>query len=128
MRKHLTLLSTLHYVYGILTCLGAFAVLSLVGVGFLVNTQSHDANAEVVGSVFQALGWVLFAVILLWGILIMLSGRWIAQRRNRTGSLIIAGLCCLSIPLGLALGIFTFATLLNDEVQQDYAGSTGSTR
>jgi thiosulfate reductase cytochrome b subunit len=125
MKKHLALLSTLHYVYGILTCLGAFAVLGLVGLGFLIGTQADDANAQMVGGVFKAFGWVLFAVILLWGILILLSGRWIAQRRNRTGSLVIGGLCCLSIPLGLALGIFTFVVLMNDEVQAEYAGATG---
>lgn len=122
MSNRLSLLSTLHYVYGLFTCICAFALLALVGVGSIIRSQTNDPNAEVVGNVFQAFGWVLFAAIMLWGIFILLSGRWIAQRRNRTGSLIVGGLCCLSIPFGLALGIFTFVTLLDQEVQREYEG------
>lgn len=120
MTTHLPLVSILHYVYGIITCLCSFIVLAFVGVGWVIGSQGHEPEAQLVGGFFQVFGWVLFALILLWGLLIILSGRWIAQRRNRTASLIIAGFCCLSIPVGLALGIFTFATLLNDEVQREY--------
>lgn len=124
MVRHLSTLSILHYVYGGLTCLAGLGMFALVGMGMFLQSdvvqQSDDPAPEIVGSVFQVLGWVLFAFLEALGILIMLSGRWIGLRRNRTASLILAGFCCLSFPFGTALGIFTFITLLNQEVQQEY--------
>lgn len=130
MTRHLPTLSVLHYVYGILTCVGGIAVLFLVGLGLFLNSdvladQGQEPPPEWLGGIFQGLGWVLFALIEAWGVLVILSGRWIAQRRNRTGSLVIAGLCCLNFPLGMALGIFAFVVLLNDEVQAAYAQARG---
>lgn len=128
MTRHLPTLSVLHYVYGILTCVGGIAVLALVGMGLFLSSdlaagEHNDPAPAIVGGVFQGLGWVLFALIEVWGVLIILSGRWIAQRRNRTGSLVVAGLCCLNFPIGMALGIFTLVVLLNDEVQAHYASA-----
>lgn len=127
MNRHLSTLSVLHYVYGILTCVTGLAMLIFVILGGFLSSdfvaeQSNDPAAGVVGTVFQVLGWAAFALIEAWGVLIILSGRWIDQRRNRMGSLIVAALCCLSIPFGLALGIFTFVTLLNQDVEQEYNG------
>jgi len=127
MNRNLSTLSILHYVYGGLTCFTGLAMLVFVGMGTFLQSdfvaeRSNDPEAGVVGGVFQALGWGLFALMEVWGVLILLSGRWIAQRRNRTGSLVIAGFCCLSFPLGTALGIFTFVTLLDKSVQPEYEG------
>lgn len=126
MTRHLSTLSVLHYVYGILTCLSGIAVLLIVGLGLFLSSDALAQEGQQpppawVGGLVQGLGWGLFALIELWGVLIILSGRWIAQRRKRTGSLIIAGLCCLSFPFGLALGIFAFVVLLDAEVQAAYA-------
>lgn len=128
MNRHLPTLSVLHYVYGILTCVTGLAMLVFVILGGFLSSdfvaeQSNDPAAGVVGTVFQVLGWVAFALIEVWGVLIILSGRWIGQRRNRMGTLIIAALCCLSIPFGLALGIFTFVTLLNPDAEREYNGA-----
>lgn len=128
MNRHLPTLSVLHYVYGIFTCVTGLAMLMIVLLGGFLSSdfiaeQSNDPAAGVVGTVFQVLGWVAFALIEAWGVLIILSGRWIDQRRNRMGTLIVAALCCLSIPFGLALGIFTFVTLLNQDVEREYNGT-----
>lgn len=130
MTRHLPTLSVLHYVYGVLTCVGGIAVLFFVGLGLFLSSdalaqEGQEPPPEWLGGIFQGLGWVLFALIEAWGVLVILSGRWIAQRRNRTGSLVIAGLCCLNFPLGMALGIFAFIVLLNDEVQAAYAQARG---
>jgi hypothetical protein len=127
MNRNLSTLSTLHYVYGGLVCFAGLVMLVLVGMGAFLQSdfiaeKSHDPEADLVGGVFQALGWGLFAFLEVWGALIILSGRWIAQRRNRTGSLVIAGFCCLSFPLGTALGIFTFIALLDKSAQAEYEG------
>ena len=125
MKQNLQTLSTLHYVYGGLTCFGGLAVLALVFFGAFLNSDflaehGDEAPPAALGVFFQALGWVLFAFIEVWGILTILSGRWIAERRNRTGSLVMAGFNCLNFPLGMALGIFTFVTLLHDDVEREY--------
>lgn len=130
MTRNLSTLSVLHYVFGILVCLGGAAMLVFIFVGMLLQSdlvqQEQDAPPEFLGTLFQGLGWFLFALVEVFGALVILSGRWIAKRRNRTASMIIAGFCCLSFPLGTALGIFTFVTLLNDEVQREYE-TPGST-
>ena len=127
MVRNLSTLSILHYVFGIFVCLAGAVMLVFIFVGMLMQSdmvqQEHDAPPMFVGNIMQGLGWFLFALMELLGILILLSGRWIAKRRNRNASLILAGFCCLNFPLGTALGIYTFVVLLNDEVQREYQGA-----
>ena len=65
------------------------------------------------GSGFMLLGWAM-------GILTLISGRAIAQRRWRIFSLVMAGVNCASIPLGTLLGVFTFIVLLRPSVRSLY--------
>lgn len=119
--RNLRTLSILHYVYGGLVCLIGFLCLGLLGglVGFILD-HSHEPEAMEAKGIVNIIAWVVFAILELKGVLVILSGRWISRRTNRIGSMVIAGFCCLNIPLGLALGIFTFVTLSNDEVKQAY--------
>lgn len=125
MVNNLKVLSILHYVYGALVCVMGMAMLSLVGLGAFLASDVVAQNAEEpppewLGAFLGAFGMALFIIILLWGLFIVLSGRWIARRRNRTASIVVAALCLLSFPFGTALGIFTLVVLLNDEVRQAY--------
>jgi hypothetical protein len=126
MNRHLSTLSVLYYIYGVLVCLGGAAILVVVAMGMFMFMQSdlvangQDAPPAWVGGFMQVLGWVLFAFIELLGILYISSGRWISQRRRRTGSMVMAALACLSFPFGTALGIFTFVVLLDKDVQAEY--------
>jgi hypothetical protein len=125
MKHNLPTLSILHYVYGALVCLGGFAALLFMGIGtFLSSDLVMEGPGEVppdwLGSFFKAFGAGLFVVLEVWGILILLSGYWISQRRNRTASIVIAALCLLSFPIGTALGIFTLVVLANEDVRQEY--------
>ena len=67
----------------------------------------------VLGSAAVLVGWTL-------GGLTIYSGRCINRRRHHTFSLIMAGINCLSIPLGTALGVFTFIVLLRPTVKAQY--------
>jgi len=49
-----------------------------------------------------------------------LSGLFLRRRQNRLFSMIVAGLNCLHVPLGTALGVFTFIVLSRDSVQRLY--------
>jgi hypothetical protein len=50
----------------------------------------------------------------------ILSGVFLRQRKYRMFSLVVAGLNCLQVPFGTALGVFTFIVLLRDSVRQSY--------
>src|SRR5262249_46148629 len=130
-REHLRLLSIFHFVFG------GFA---LVGVAFLC---AHYAMMHAVFSnpamfkperdnmppkaFLDAFIWFyLFmgALFLLGLIPNVLSGIFLWQRKNRLFSLIIAGIDCLQIPLGTALGVCTILVLSRESVRSLYSGHT----
>lgn len=49
------------------------------------------------------------------------SGRGLARHTGRTFSMVTTGLCCLQIPLGTILGVFTVVALPRPSVQALYA-------
>lgn len=128
MKRHLSTLSILHYVYGAFVCLMGFVALIFIFLGtflssdFIAENSQGEAPPEWLGGLFQVFGWVLFVFIEMWGILTLLSGSWINKRKNRTGSQVVAAFNCLNIPFGIALGIFTFVVLNDEEVRNEYNG------
>jgi hypothetical protein len=72
---------------------------------------------------FAVFKWVYFffgAWFAASGILNVFSGLFIHARKNRTFSLITAGVNCLHVPLGTVLGVFTIMILARDSVEQLY--------
>jgi hypothetical protein len=134
MQRHLSTLSILHYVYGAFVCLSGLAALAIILVGgFLSSDLLNEAtNGEripaFVGALVQSLGWVILVMAEVWGVLNILSGSWIANRRNRTGIQVVAAFNCLNVPFGLALGIFTFMTLGDDAVKQEFQSDSPAYR
>ena len=49
-----------------------------------------------------------------------MSARRISRRKGRVFSMVVAGLNCLSLPLGTALGIFTLVVLTRPSVAKSY--------
>jgi hypothetical protein len=136
--EHLKLLKVFHYVYGGLVLAGAslFIGYIVLGVVMLRNPKfmqfpapSNPAGTTMpsvqpaatgfawmmiaIGVTFVTAGWTI-------GILSILSGRAMAKRRRRTFSLVIAGINCLVMPLGTALGVFTFIVLLRESIAELY--------
>lgn len=125
MKRHLSTLSILHYVYGAIICLVGLSMLGLVFVGLWLNSpwmqeQMVDGPQPFVGTILSGLGLVLLVVVETLGILNLVSARMIDRRKSRTFSQVVAALNCLSIPFGLALGIFTFVALADPEVSREY--------
>jgi len=58
---------------------------------------------------------VLFATVLNF-----LSARYLAKRRKKTFSIVVAALNCLSLPLGTILGVFTIVVLSRPSVEAIY--------
>jgi hypothetical protein len=63
---------------------------------------------------------VLFLFTQTWGLLNLVSGYLISMRKGRTLSFVTAALNCLNVPFGIALGIYTFITLSDAQVRQEY--------
>ncbi|MCB0791829.1 MAG: hypothetical protein H6595_12200 [Flavobacteriales bacterium] len=123
--RRLRLLSILHHVYGVFICLMGTALLALVFMGVLLGSDMIAAEADNVlpqwlGSGMQVIGWVLFLLIEVVGLLNIISGSGLARRRGRTFSIAVAILDCFNVPLGLLLGAFTLLTLLDRRTEAAY--------
>lgn len=127
MQRHLSTVSVLHYVYGAVVCLGGLGLLTLVMLGhflqsdWIAEQSQGDGPPAWVGGLLGALGWTLFIVVELKGLLNLVSAILIGQRRGRVFSMVVAALDCLAVPFGTALGIYTLIVLENDGVREQYA-------
>jgi hypothetical protein len=125
---HLRMLAIFHYVWGGLVALGfsVFLIHVVLGIVMIVSPASMTSRGEPPPA---AMGWLFVgigsaAVLVGWALggLSIYSGRCISRRRHHTFSLVMAGINCLSIPLGTALGVFTFIVLLRPTVKAQYDG------
>lgn len=133
-RGHLKALAICHYVAGGLEILfSSFFILHIVIGLFFLNEPGAFAPPPGSPAAAQAqpppeaFGWLFIGmgtclVLLGWtaGILTIVSGRGIARRRWRMFSLVMAGVNCLWVPFGTALGVFTFIVLLRASVTALY--------
>jgi hypothetical protein len=125
MSKNLRAIEVFHYVYGALTCFCGLFVLLVVALGGLLSSDWMMENASEapppwLGSLLSGIGMGVFLFVEAVGVLNIYSGRCIARRKHRTLSMVVAAFDCLSIPLGLILGIFTLVALSDDEVRREY--------
>jgi chromate transport protein ChrA len=122
--QHLKLLSVFHYVLaGITALMGCLPVFHLaIGLAMLSGhidaNPNNPAEAAFMGWMFTGIAGV--AIAMTWSIAIMMfcAGRSLQQRRRHTFCLVIAGLECLMMPFGTALGVFTIIVLLRPSVRQ----------
>ena len=127
--EHLRLLGVFNYVFAGLSALTVLhGVLNLV---VLRSIASHAAEiqggAEVpegTGTSWQVAIVVVVVVVtvlaLILAVLSYLNARRIRARRDPRSSRIVAGLQCLAVPLGTALGVFTFVVLGRPSVTRLY--------
>ncbi len=133
-RQHFDLLVAFHFVFS------GFGVL---GLGFLflhyslMNSvmmnpawlRSAGHHEEIPANFFELfIGFYLvFAIVFLVGMLLnLLSAFFIRRRQHRFFSLVVAGVNCLQVPFGTALGVCTFIVLLRESVQRQYDRVPGS--
>jgi len=125
---HLRILAVLHFVTAGLAVLG----LLFVALHFTImhsvfgnpdmwkNQQGGDLQPDEFFAVFQWM-YLLMAAGLVGGAIVnVLSGLYLRKKKHRLFSMIVAGLNCIHMPLGTALGVFTFIVLLRDTVRQAY--------
>ena len=66
---------------------------------------------------FYVAGGVLLGLV---SVLKVLSGVFLRQRKHRMFSQVVAGLDCVQIPFGTALGVCTMMVLFRETVRQSY--------
>ena len=122
--KHLNLLAVFYYVFAGLMALGSSLALLYVGLGvlFLVSPESVEnpgdgLSTEAMGYLFAGIGIVLLALGWGWAAALAYTGRYLKRRVNRGFCLVIAALCCLSVPLGTILGIVTMMEHFGNEIR-----------
>lgn len=119
--EHLRLLSIGYFISA-----GVSAFLSLFGLLYMLmgvmmgavlssaaNTSQHAGAMppQMAGWMFGIFGGVFFLLAAGMAIAKFLTGKYLRQRRSRTFCQVVAGISCLSIPFGTALGVATFLTL-----------------
>lgn len=121
--EHLKLLSTFHYVVAAIGALfSLFPIFHVIfGLAIILVPNAFGGSAEgpppFVGWIFLTIGAVIILCGLTLSACIFAAGRFIAQRRNYTFCLVIAGLECLMMPFGTVLGVFTIVVLMRDTVK-----------
>ncbi len=131
--QHLKTLPIFYYILAgfslLLGCLGLTYVVFGAVIALLPDEViSSDPNAPPAGVIkllglgLAAIGGLLVVAQLVVAVLQFLAGRFIARRRHRMFCLVIAGLVCLLVPLGTALGIYTFVILTRPSVIERFGG------
>jgi hypothetical protein len=129
-REHLRLLSILHYVYAGLLALGSCGGIAYAGFGWFVSeigrrSPQEAAPADLVAGMFVAIGVAMFVLLVAAAVCAYLSAQWLAAHKNRTFSMVVAAIACLSVPLGTLLGVFTLIALTKPEARELYAEAEG---
>ncbi|MFC1672381.1 hypothetical protein ACFL01_04530 [Planctomycetota bacterium] len=122
--KQIELLSTFHYVLAGLTalfsCMPIFHIVIGVAMvtGKLFEEGKGDGPPAMFGWIFVAMGAV--AMLLGWSlsICIFLAGKRLRRCTNRTFCMVVAGMECIFMPFGTALGVFSLITLSKDSVKE----------
>jgi hypothetical protein len=74
-------------------------------------------DAKILGVVFAVIGGILALMGWVFAFLVFLAGRKLAAHRSRTFCIVIAAFCCMMVPLGTLLGVFTLVVLSRQSVQ-----------
>ena len=131
--EHLKLLSIFYFIYGGLSILGSCFGIVYVGIfGAMMaspemSQSGMSADEAAAMRMFGTAGIVIGVVACIVGIAIsalyLVAGKNLRQHKGYILTLVLAGLACLSFPLGTALGVFTFVVLCRDSVKRLYGRS-----
>lgn len=125
--NNLNTLSICHFIYGGFMALGGLVGVIYVVLGVVLATASMSGGSApggpppaAIGGIFAAFGAAISIFIWASAALVIYSGMSLKKRRRRTLSLVMACICCLNIPMGTALGVFTLVVLSRPGVKALY--------
>jgi len=127
-----------HYVLGGLTALMSCIPIIHVAIGAAIvggkmpmgSGHEMPPDGRFFGWIFIAFGSLFILMGFTIAALMILTGRWLSARKNKTFCFIIACIECINMPLGTILGVFTLvvlqkpsvAALFNKSEQWPWAG------
>jgi hypothetical protein len=124
---HLNLLAIFHFVIAAMTLLGILFLFAHYAMMHFIFTnpdiwkdQKDGPPPEAIFSIFIIIYIIAGAFLVVIGILNVMSGLFLRERKNRTFSLVVAAIDCLQFPFGTTLGVFTFVVLFRDSVRVIY--------
>jgi hypothetical protein len=128
--SHLNTLAICHFVYaGLLGVGGLFGLIYVVfGIVFAASIASSPSPgggspgppAAAIGGLFAAIGGFIMLIVWTKAAFVAYSGMSLKKRRRRTLSFVVACICCMNIPFGTALGVFTLVVLSRASVKALY--------
>jgi len=120
---HLNLLSIFHFVAAGLALLGIlFLMVHYTFMHFMFTNPDlwkNQKQGPPPAEIFHVFIWfyIIFgAWFLVSGVLSVMSGVFLRQRKHRTFSLVVAAINCVHIPAGTVLGAFTIVVLVRQSV------------
>jgi hypothetical protein len=127
--SHLNTLAICHFVYAGFHALFGLMGLIYVVFGVLLATASISGGGgsgaggpppAAVGGIVAAFG--VFITLFVWTMAacVAYSGMSLKKRQRRVFSFVVACVCCMNVPLGTALGIFTLVVLSRQSVKAIY--------
>lgn len=127
--EHLKLLSIFWYVWAGLTAMGGCVSVIYFALGAMMmaapapsgGSTATQPSPAAIGGMFMGFGGCLMAFMLGLAALSFFTARGLATRKRRTFCMVIAGLTCLSVPLGTVLGVFTLMVLSRPTVADMFA-------
>lgn len=126
--RFLDILAIFHYVIGGITALFACFPLLYVAVGLMLIADGVNEHGPAAWFpwLFVIFGWVL--VITGWSLAaaILIAGRKLEKRKAWMYCVVVAGVECVLIPLGTALGVFTLILLTRESVKRLFGAGGGS--
>lgn len=129
--SHLNALAISHYVVGGLAALFAcFPMIhASVGLALILGAESMmDDQAQPppdwFGWFFFLMGLAAFLIGQAFAVSIILSGRYLKQRRRYMFSFVVACIACVFMPFGTVLGVFTIIVLSRKSVKELYGVAT----
>ena len=120
-KNNLELLSTFHYVWGGLKLFASLIVLIYVIIGIvmvLAGINVGEFEMQLSGWIFIIFGFFTFLLVVALGVLSLLCGKYLKQRRNRIFCMVMAALACFNAPLGTVLGVFTILEIEKPEIKK----------
>lgn len=124
-REQLNMLGLFHYIFAGLAAVGLvflllhFMLMSSIFSDPAMQQQANPPPQELM-AIFAGMYFLLGTLLVLGAGLNVATGVFLKKRKHRTYCMVIAGLNCLQIPFGTALGVFTLMVLSRDSVRAGF--------
>jgi hypothetical protein len=125
-QEHLRLLKIGFYLLGGTAAFASLLALLYIGIGAVIASGvipfrpppgQNAADPRTVGSMLLIFGAVFLLAGLVGALLTLLAAHSLGQRRRRIFCMIIAGLWCISVPFGTAIGVCALLVLNRPSVR-----------